>query len=156
VSSPPPEAFNVLIPPAVQTEVSKLAGKRVGYGDVRRQLGADPCDAALKAYRLSGPLQPVVCGVRLKRGYRLAFTTQSPLAPGDDNRTLVIVLYVGKREPGHRTDNDIWDLLHDLFGVENPPAGHNKPACCEGALPEITDADLDDFLRALGRLQRGR
>jgi hypothetical protein len=97
-----------------------------------------------------------VCGVHLKRGYRLAFTTQPPLVPNDDDRTVVIVLYVGKREPGHRTDNDVWDLFHDLFGLENPPAGHEKPPCCKGALPEITDADLDGFLRALSRLQRGR
>ena len=156
MATPSGEAFSVLVPPAVQAEIDKLAGKRAGYGAVRRQLGADPCDETLAAYRLSGPLEPVVCGVHLKRGYRLAFTTQPPLVPADDDRVVVIVLYVGKREPGHRTDDDIWDILHDLFGVENPPAGHQKPPCCEGALPKIVDTQLDDFLRALRRFQRGR
>lgn len=94
--------------------------------------------------------------VRLKRGYRLAFTTQSPLVPSDDHRVVVVVLYVGKREPGHRTNDDVWDVLHDLFGVDNPRAGHHKPPCCTGDLPEIADKDLDDFLRALRRFQRGR
>jgi hypothetical protein len=153
VTTPSAEGFNVLVPPAVQAEINQLAGKRAGYADVRRQLGVDPCDPILKAYRLSGPLEPVVCGVRLKRGYRLAFTTQAPLVPEEDDRTVVVVLYVGKREPGHRTD-DVWDILHDLFGVKNPPAGHDKPPCCADEFPEIADKDLDDFLRALRRFQR--
>ena len=150
------EAFNVVVPPAVQRGVEGLAGKRAGYANVRRLLGADPCHGDLRAYRLSGPLAPVVCGVRLRKGYRLAFTTQPPLAPADDNRTRVIVLYVGKREAGHRSGEDVWDVLHDLFGVDNPPSGHLKPPCCEKDVPEIGQTDLDAFLRALRRLQRGR
>jgi hypothetical protein len=128
VHSPSREAFNVLVPPPVQAEIDE----RAGYGDARRLLGADPCHPVLAAYRLSGPLEPIVCGVRLKRGYRLSFTTQPPLAPSEDGRVVVVVLYVGKREPGHRTDDDVWDILHELFGVPNPPAGHEKPPCCEG------------------------
>lgn len=150
------ETFNVVIPTPVQVEVNKLAGKRAGYGEVRRQLGSDPCAASLGAYRLSGPLEPIVCGMHLKRGYRLAFTTQPPLVSDEDPRTVVVVLYVGKREPGHRTDTDMWDVLHDLFGVDNPPTGHDKPACCESSIPSIADAELDDFLRTLRRVQRGR
>jgi hypothetical protein len=156
VPRPSDEACNVLVPRPVQAEIEKLAGKRAGYGDARRLLGADPCHSDLKAYRLSGPLEPVVCGAHLKRGYRLAFTTQAPAASEDDDRTVVVVLYVGKREPGHRTTDDIWDVVHDLFDVRNPPAAHDKPPCCEHSLPRIADTDLDDFVRALRRLQRGR
>jgi hypothetical protein len=140
----------------VQREVEALAGRSAGYANVRRQLGHNPCDDDLNAYRLSGPLAPVVCGVRLKRGYRLAFTTQPPPPPAEDDRTRVVILYVGKREAGHRRDDDVWDVLHDLFGIDNPLSGHRKPPCCEEGLPEIGNADLDAFLKALRRLQRGR
>jgi hypothetical protein len=120
VPSPSGEAFNVLVPPPVQAEIDKLAGKRAGYGDARRQLGADPCHPVLAAYRLSGPLEPIVCGVRLKRGYRLSFTTHPPLAPSEDDRVVVVVLYVGKREPGHRSPDDVWDILHDPVRRREP------------------------------------
>jgi hypothetical protein len=156
VARPADEPYAVMVPPPVQVEIEKLAGRRAGYGEARRLLGQDPCQPALKAYRLSGPLEPVVCGVRLKRGYRLAFTTQPPLVPRDDPRARVVVLYVGRREPGHRGDGDMWDLLHDLFGVENPPAGHHKPPCCEDALPAIEDDQLDAFVATLRRVQRAR
>lgn len=151
---PADEPFDVVIPPPVQVEVEKLAGRRAGYGEKRRLLGQDPCAPALKAYRMSGPLAPVVCGLHLKRGYRLAFTTQTPL--GHDRRPRVVILYVGRREPGHRGDEDVWDILHVLFGVENPPTGHHKPPCCERALPAIEDRALDAFLAALRRVHRGR
>ena len=131
------EPFNVLVPPPVQRQINALAGKRAGYQNVRTLLGIDPCHPDLKAYRLSGPLAPVVCGLHLKRGYRLAFTTQPPLTPKQDARIQVVVLYAGRREPGHRTNSDVWDVLHDLFAVDNPPAGHDKPPCCHGHLPAI-------------------
>jgi hypothetical protein len=50
----------------------------------------------------------------------------------------------------------VWDLRHELFSVENPPAGHHKPPCCKNALPAIDDEALDAFLVALRRIQRGR
>jgi hypothetical protein len=150
------EPFNVLVPPPVQRQVEALAGRKAGYQNVRRLLGVDPCHIDLKAYRLSGPLAPIVCGAHLKRGYRLAFTTQPPLTPKEDARTQVVVLYVGRREPGHRTVTDVWDVLHDLFEVENPPAGHDKPACCQGGLPAVDPEVLNTFLKALRQVQRGR
>jgi hypothetical protein len=139
----------------VQREIDALAGKRVGYANVRRLLGVDPCSKQLGAYRLSGPLEPIVCGVHLERGYRLAFTTQPPLAPAQDSRLRVVILYVGKREPGHRTA-DVWDLLHDLFEVDNPPAGHQKPPCCADDLPRIEDDQLREFIANVRRLHRKR
>ncbi len=48
------------------------------------------------AYRLSGSLEPKVCGVHLRRGYRLAFTMQPPEEEGGLAR--VVVRYVGKRD----------------------------------------------------------
>lgn len=119
-------------------------------------MARDPCDSALGAYRLSGPLAPAVCGLRLDRGYLLAFTMQSALT--DEDRPQVVLLSVGKREPGHRVvrTSDIWDDLHDLFGVGNPPADHHKPPCCDGGRPDLGGADLDAFFRALRRFNRGR
>lgn len=111
-------------PTAVRPYIDDLAGKRAGFGDALRMLEQDPCQPALGAYRLTGPLEPRVCGVRLRRGYRLAFTMQ----PGAGTiRPRVVVLYVGKREPRHHGTTDIWEVLHDLFGVENPPEGHQAP-----------------------------
>lgn len=66
-----------------------------------------------------------------------------------------MILYVGKREPRHR-DDDIWEVLHDLFSVDNPPAGHNKPPCCQEDLPQLDQAELDAFLRRLRQFRRGR
>jgi len=135
--------------------MAALAGKQAGYADARRLLGIDPCSAELGAYRLSGPLAPIVCGVHLKRGYRLAFTTQQPFTLADDDRLRVVILYVGKREPGRRA-SDVWQLLHELFAVDNPPTGHQKPPCCAEDLPDIDQDQLDDFIVNLRRLQRRR
>jgi hypothetical protein len=147
----PAEAYCVLIPPAVQRLVDGLVGKSAGYAEKRRQLGQDPCAADLGAYRLSGPLRPKVCGMWLKNGYRLAFTMQPPL--GEDARERVVILYVGRREPRHR-QSDVWTLLHDLFGVENPPENHHKPPCCEDGVPLVDDRELRSFEKALGNLRR--
>lgn len=35
---------DVLIPPAVQLEVNKLAGKRAGFAEAVEQLKLDPCN----------------------------------------------------------------------------------------------------------------
>lgn len=139
----------------MQREIDALAGKQAEYAKARRLRGIDPCSVELGAYRLSGPLAPIVCGVHLKRGYRLAFTTQQPLTPTEANRLRVVILYVGKREPGRR-GSDIWELLHELFAVDNPPAGHQKPPCCANDLPDIDQDQLDEFIVNLRRLQRRR
>jgi hypothetical protein len=120
---------------------------------VHEQLTRDPCAPALGAYRLSGPLEPIVCGVHLKRGYRLAFTIQPPETNGEPNR--VVILYAGQREPRHQ-DADVWTVLHDLFGVEDPPSQHDRPPCCESGQPEIGEDELDAFLDELQRMTRGR
>jgi hypothetical protein len=79
---------------------------------------------------------------------------QPPLAKDEPPR--VVVLYVGKREPHHSADQDIWDVLHNLLEVTNPVAGHDRPPCCEGGLPRLQQDELDSFLRRLRRLRRGR
>lgn len=113
----------------------------------------DACARELRAYRLAGPLEPIVCGVHHDPGYRLAFTMQLPETVGQPTR--VVILYVGLREPNHR-QSDIWTILQDLFGVQNPPVDHDRPPCCEGSVPEIDKEDLDAFLRDLQRMTRGR
>lgn len=148
------DPFDIVAPPAVQALIDGLAGRRAGLQRRLMLLARDPCNAALGAYRLSGPLKPVVCGVHLDRGYRLAFTMQRGLTDGERDR--VVLLYVGRREPGHRSASDVWDVLHDLFGVKNPPAGHHKPACCESGRPAIDHDELRAFLKRLRLFQRGR
>jgi len=144
-------AYEVVTPRAVSPLIEALQGKRAGYREVHENLQRDPCADQLGAYRLSGSLEPKVCGVHLRRGYRLAFTMQPPEEEGGLAR--VVVLYVGKREPRHR-DRDVWTVLHDLFGVTNPPGNHVKPPCCATDVPDIDDADLDEFLKELRRFHR--
>jgi hypothetical protein len=137
----------------VRRLIDALAGNGAGYRVVHEQLRRDPCATHLGAYRLSGPLQPIACGVHLKRDFRLAFTVQPP-EPGD-GPTRVFVLYVGQREPRH-SQSDACTVVHDLFGVENPPEDHERLPCCDGGLPEISPDELDAFLDELQRMTRGR
>jgi hypothetical protein len=148
--------WEVVQPDALDPQLAALAGRRAGLQRRLALMRGDPCDPALAAYRLSGPLAPTVCGLHLDRGYRLAFSMQPPLT--DEDRPRVVLLYVGKREPGHRASAppDIWDVLHDLFAVDNPPSGHQKPPCCDDDRPSITHDKLEAFLRALRRVNRGR
>lgn len=139
-------AFEVVTPRAVRPLIEALKGRRAGYREVHGKLERDPCADDLGAYRLSGPLEPKVCGVHLRRGYRLAFTMQAPETR--DGPVRVVVLYVGKREPRHR-ETDVWSVLHDLFGVENPPDRHLKPRCCDTDTPDVDEAELDAFLKQL-------
>lgn len=145
--------YDVVTPRAVAPLIVQLQGQRAGYAATYAQLERDPCDTTLAAYRLSGPLEPAVCGLHMRDGWRLAFTMQP--AEHEDALPSVVVLFVDKREPRHGT-SDIWEVLHDLFGVENPPAGHHKPPCCEDAVPELPQDELDAFLRQLAQLTRGR
>lgn len=153
-----PEPFGgpweIYQPPELDPQLAALAGKGAGLRRCLELLSHDPCDPAIGGYRLSGPLAPVVCGAHLDRGYRIAYSTQPALTAED--RPRVVVLYVGRREPGHRSDADIWDVLHELFGVGNPPDGHVKPPCCDSEMPEIGYEVLGVFLRTLRRFNRGR
>lgn len=58
----------------------------------------------------------------------------------DEDRPRVVVLYV----------------VHNLFGVDNPPSGHDKPNCCADGLPSLDDAALVTFLRRGRQFNRGR
>lgn len=149
----PTSGYEVIIPRAVVPLIEQLRGRRAGYAATYAQLERGPCAAALGAYRLSGPLNPAVCGVHLRNGWRLAFTMQP--AERDDMLPRVVILFIGQREPRHRR-SDAWTILHDLFGVENPPEDHHKPPCCEAALPVLADDELDAFLREVHLLTRGR
>ncbi len=145
-------AWEVFTPPAVAALLQQLRGQTLGLGNAIWLLERDPCAPELNARRLSGPLQPVVCRTHLNRGYRLAFTTQ-PAAPHHAQR--VVILYVGERDTRNRA-RDIWSVLHDLFGVPNPPEGHLLPHCCADGLPAIDEDTLAAFERRLARLVRGR
>lgn len=143
----------------VRPLIDALKGHSAGYQTAYEQLSNDPCVAFSKkdgstrpfAYRLSGPLEPKVCGVHLKNGYRLAFT----MHPSDDPACegAVEILYVGGRDTRDRS-RDIWTVVHDLFGEQNPSAGHLRPPCCEDTQPTINEAELADFMKRLRRLIR--
>ena len=144
--------LEIYVAPAVERVIDDLRGKRLGLGDALRELARDPCSAQLDARRLSGPLAPVVCGIHLSRGYRLAFSVQPKTKV---HTARVVVLYVGKRDTRRRV-RDIWEVLHDLFEVDNPPAEHHRPPCCKDGTPSISETELDDFIDRLRRLLRGR
>jgi hypothetical protein len=152
--------WDVVVRREARPLIDALAGKRAGYADAYEQLRRDPCAVRAGrdgsrpfAYRLSGPLAPRVCGVHLKNGYRLAFSMQ----PHDDDgfEGLVVILYVGARDTRDRS-KDIWQIVHELFEADNPSVGHLRPPCCEGGQPQIDEAELDEFMRRLRRLLRGR
>jgi hypothetical protein len=145
--------YEVITPRAVAPLIAQLRGQRAGFAAAYAELERDPCSESLGAYRLSGPLEPSVCGVRLRNEWRLAFTMQP--AEREDALPRVVILFVGKREPRHR-GSDAWTIVHDLFGVENPPEDHHKPPCCEPALPALADDELDAFLQQVHLLTRGR
>jgi hypothetical protein len=134
--------------------IDGLKGKGARYREFEQELERDPCqvfprpDGSTRplAYRLTGELQPKVCGAHLRRGYRLAFTMRPPDREGIDG--IVEILFVGKRDTRKRA-NDIWTVLHDLFGVKNPPADHERPPCCDGGHPEMPEGEIQEFMRRL-------
>ena len=103
------------------------------------------------AYRLSGPLAAKVCGVHLTRGWRLAFTLREADRDGIDG--VVDILFVGPRET-RRRENDIWTVVHDLFGEENPPAGHRHPRYCQDGTPTIDIGEIAEYVDRLRRFLR--
>lgn len=151
--------WDVVVRREVEPLINALKGKRAGYGHAVGQLETDPCaeferpdgDRRPFAYRLSGPLEPKVCGVHLRRGYRLAFTLRPP--DGDDIEGIVEILYVGTRDTRDRS-RDTWQIIHDLFDEENPAAGHLRPPCCGDGLPELASGELDEYMRRLRNLLR--
>ncbi len=151
--------WDVVVSRELRPLVDSLKGKATGYSAAYRQLEQNPCaefasdaDTARSfAYRLSGPLASTVCGVRLKRGYRLAFTLRPPEASDFDG--IVIILYVGLRDTRDRS-RDIWTIVHDLFGVSNPPSGHLRPPCCGDGLAEIDDHEMAQFMTRLQTILR--
>lgn len=72
--------LEIYVPSAVERVIDDLRGKRLGLGDVLRELARDPCSAELDA----------------------------------------------------------------------------RPPCCEDSIPDISEAELDDFLQRLRRVQRRR
>jgi hypothetical protein len=69
-------------------------------------------------------------------------------------RPRLVVLYVGLRDHDGTRSGDVWEILHDLFDVANPPADRDKPPCCEDNQPAIDDEQPDAFV-SVRELQRG-
>jgi hypothetical protein len=153
--------WRVVVRGSVRPLIDDLKGRKAGYARVYEQLRRDPClshpGGRPFAYRLSGPLQTKVCGVRLRGDYRLAFTMHPPSAvhEEEDIEGVVEVIYVGKRETRQR-GNDVWTRLHLLFDEENPPADHLRPPCCDDGLPVMTAEEIDAYMNRLRREMRRR
>lgn len=153
--------WDVIVRTPVRPLVDAVAGKRIGYGAAFGQLCADPCasfptaDGTTRpfAYRLSGPLGKKVCGLHLKRGYRLAFTMRPAESP--EHEGIVEILYVGERDTRQRS-KDAWTVVHHIFGEMNPLSGHLRPPCCEEGLPEIDEQELLEVMDRLRRFQLKR
>lgn len=141
--------------------VDALKGKETGYAQAYAQLGQDPCityqtssgKSRAFAYRISGGLSDRVCGVRIKRDYRIAFTMTK--SDDEDYEGVVEILYVGGRDTRNRSD-DVWDVVHDLFGEPNPKQGHDKPPCCGSDMPNMSEDEIQEFMGRLRKFLRGR
>lgn len=138
----------------MQAVIDGLRGRGAGLQKHLAQLLQDPCAPNVAAYRLSGPLDRIVCGLHLDNGYRLAFTILEAVSPAE--WPSIVVLYVGTRDLDGRRTDDIWEILHELFRLRNPPQAHHKLPCCENGQPRIRPELLDAFIAALQRVQRGR
>lgn len=146
--------WEVLVRRELGPLLDAIRGKKAGFAEFVKSLEQDPCqefsspDGGTRplAYRLTGELQPKVCGAHLKGPYRVAFSMRPP--DHEDIDGIVDVLYIGERDTRNRA-RDVWTIVHDLFGVENPPAGHERPSCCEGGRPEISVEELHEFMRRL-------
>lgn len=154
--------WQVSVRRSLRPAIDALKGKKTGYAAAYEQLRRDPCliyptsgegRGRAFAYRVSGPLAGKVCGVHLKNNYRLAFTMRPAEEEGDDG--VVEILYVGPRDTRDRSQ-DIWTIVHELFGVENPTADHLRPPCCEDDRPEIDEAEVEEFMNNLRHFLRGR
>lgn len=151
--------WDVIVRREVRPLIDALKGRSSGYQAAYTQLSSDPCAVFPKndggnrpfAYRLSGPLGTKVCGVHLNYGYRLAFT----MRPAADSayEGVIEILYVGKRDTRDRA-KDVWTIVHDLFGEQNPPDGHLRPPCCDEQMPVIEDDELMALMKRLRRLIR--
>lgn len=155
--------WDVVVSRVLRPLIDDLKGEGAGYADAYEQLRRDPCliypaadhNTAGRpfAYRISGPLGDTVCGVHLKRDYRLAFTMRE--SQDDAFEGVVEILYVGKRDTRDRSQ-DIWTIVHEVFGVENPPSDHLRPPCCSEGRPHIDEEELERFMNQLRRYLRGR
>lgn len=119
--------WEIYQPPELDPQLEALTGKGAGLRKTLALLSQNPCHPDVGGYRLSGPLATVVCGAHLKRGYRIAYTTQPALTA--DDRPRVVVLYVGKREPRHSTPSDLWDVVTTCSAsTTRPPATTSRRA----------------------------
>ena len=153
--------WDVKVHPEVRPLIDALKGNKSGYSDAYKQLVSNPCaelptkDGKSRpfAYRLSGPLQERVCGLHLKRGYRLAFTMHDPET--EEHEGIVEVLYAGTRDTRKRA-KDAWTIVHHICDEENPPSGHLKPPCCQSGRPDMDEDKLGEVMDRLRRLRLGR
>lgn len=111
--------WDIYQPPELDPQLAALAGRRAGLRRCLELLSQDACHPDVGGYRLSGPFAPIVCGAHLDRRYRVAYSTQPALTASD--RPRVVVLYVGKKEPGSQRDGDVWTCSTICSTRTTPP-----------------------------------
>jgi hypothetical protein len=149
-------AYYVKISPSLEPLIAGLQGKGAGLREAVAKLEHDPC--ATDAYKLVGPLRDRVCGLHMRRDYRLAF---SFVADAEDDegkgRDVVAVLAIGAKTsgPGARPPA-AFELVHEIFGEPFSSGTLKREPCCADGRPQIAEVELEDAMDLLRRLSRRR
>jgi len=133
-----------------------LQGKRAGLREALAKLEHDPC--ATDAYKLVGPLRDRVCGLHMRRDYRLAFSFVAD-AEGKQgkSREVVAVLAIGAKTSGpHGSPPAAFELVHEIFGEPFSTGTLKREPCCAQQRPQISQTELEDAMALLRRLSRRR
>jgi hypothetical protein len=133
-----------------------LQGKRAGLREALAKLEHDPC--ATDAYKLVGPLRDRVCGLHMRRDYRLAF---SFVADAEDEqgkgRKVVAVLAIDAKTSGpHGGQPAAFELVHEIFDEPFTAGTLKREPCCTQQRPQISQVELEDAMALLRRLSRRR
>jgi hypothetical protein len=66
--------------------------------------------------------------------------------PADGDRPEVLILYMDR----YTRDSDPWVDLHELFELQSPGSGHDKPPCCDEPFQPLDPDLLDAFEGRVG------
>jgi hypothetical protein len=146
--------YYVKISRSLEPLIAGLQGKGAGLREAVAKLEHDPC--ATDAYKLVGPLRDRVCGLHMRRDYRLAFSFVTDVVD-DEGKGLeiVAVLAIGAKSSGPRGKPPAaFELVHEIFGEPFSSGTLKREPCCAGGRPQIAEAELEDAMALLRRLSR--
>lgn len=133
-----------------------MHGRGAGLREAVAKLEQDPC--ATDAYKLVGPLRDRVCGLHMRRDYRLAFSfvTDAEDEQGRGREVVAIVAIGAKTSgPGGRPPG-AFELVHEIFGEPFSSGTMKREPCCAQDRPQIAEAELENAMARLRRLSRRR